>query len=224
MISRSIKVLCHGLRVFAITIKLALQRHKLRERYGGSNHQPLFAQQLVQQKTPLQWKYHRSTSPVLCMMTSSNGNIFRVTGHLCGEFTGHRGIPRTKASDAELWCYLDLHLNKRLSKQSWGWWFETLSRSLWRHGNGSGNGSLSQRARYEESVPMSWRHSGQQFWYRSLQLTSVSHLNNYNHATCRLKSPGTRLFLRPGEVYREEKSKRHIVLCEGNPSVSMEAR
>ena len=36
------------------------------------------------------------------MMTSSNGNIFRVTGHLCGEFTGPRWIPRTKASDAEL--------------------------------------------------------------------------------------------------------------------------
>ena len=36
------------------------------------------------------------------MMTSSNVNIFRVTGHLCGEFTGHRWIPRTKASDAEL--------------------------------------------------------------------------------------------------------------------------
>ena len=41
-----------------------------------------------------------------CMMTSSNGNIFRVTGPLCGEFTGHRWIPRTKASDAELWCFL----------------------------------------------------------------------------------------------------------------------
>ena len=40
------------------------------------------------------------------MMTSSNGNIFRVTGHLCGEFTGHRWIPRTKASDAELWYFL----------------------------------------------------------------------------------------------------------------------
>ena len=39
-------------------------------------------------------------------MTSSNGNIFRVTGHLCGEFTGPRWIPRTKASDAELWCLL----------------------------------------------------------------------------------------------------------------------
>ena len=26
-------------------------------------------------------------------------------------------------------------LNKRLSKQSWGWWFETPTRSLWRHCN-----------------------------------------------------------------------------------------
>ena len=39
-------------------------------------------------------------------MTSSNGNSFRVTGHLCGEFTGHRWIPLTKASDPELWCFL----------------------------------------------------------------------------------------------------------------------
>ena len=38
------------------------------------------------------------------MILSSNGNIFRVTGPLCGEFTGHRWIPLTKASDAELWC------------------------------------------------------------------------------------------------------------------------
>ena len=35
------------------------------------------------------------------MMTSSNGNIFRVTGHLCVKFTGPRWIPHTKASDAE---------------------------------------------------------------------------------------------------------------------------
>ena len=37
------------------------------------------------------------------MMTSSNGNIFRVTGLLRGEFTGQRRIPRTKA---KLWCFL----------------------------------------------------------------------------------------------------------------------
>ena len=30
------------------------------------------------------------------MMTSSHGNIFRVTGHLCGEFTSSRWIPRKK--------------------------------------------------------------------------------------------------------------------------------
>ena len=42
----------------------------------------------------------------ISMMTSSNGNVFRDTGPLCGEFTGHRWIPSTKASDAELWCSL----------------------------------------------------------------------------------------------------------------------
>ena len=40
------------------------------------------------------------------MTMSSNWNIFRVTGLLCGEFTGHRWIPITKASDAELYCFL----------------------------------------------------------------------------------------------------------------------
>ena len=36
-----------------------------------------------------------------CLMTSSNGNTFRVTGHLCRELTGPRWIPHTKASDAD---------------------------------------------------------------------------------------------------------------------------
>ena len=40
------------------------------------------------------------------IMTSSNGKFFRVMGPLCGEFIGHRWIPRTKASDTELWCFL----------------------------------------------------------------------------------------------------------------------
>ena len=49
---------------------------------------------------------HLSCTFCALMMTSSNGNIFRVTGPLCGEFTGHWWIPLTKASDAELWCLL----------------------------------------------------------------------------------------------------------------------
>ena len=71
-------------------------------------------------------------------MTSSNGNILRVTGHLRGEFTGPRWIPQIKASDAEFDVFFDLRLNKRLSKKPWGWWFETPSRPLWRHCNESG--------------------------------------------------------------------------------------
>ena len=40
--------------------------------------------------------------------------------------------PVTRSFDV----FFDLRLNKRFSKPSWGWWFETLSRPLWRHRNG----------------------------------------------------------------------------------------
>ena len=69
---------------------------------------------------------------LIYMMTSSNGNIFRVSDHLCGEsgeFPTQR--PVTRSFDV----FFDLRLNKRLNKQSWGWWFETPSCSLWRHCN-----------------------------------------------------------------------------------------
>ena len=69
------------------------------------------------------------------MMTSSNENIFRVTGHLCGEFTGPGEFPTQKPVTRSFDVYFDLRPNKWLSKQSWGWWFETLSCSLWRHRN-----------------------------------------------------------------------------------------
>ena len=51
---------------------------------------------------------HRSrmTHISVSIMALSNGNIFRVTGPLCGEPTGHRRNPRTHASDAEFWCFL----------------------------------------------------------------------------------------------------------------------
>ena len=37
-----------------------------------------------------------------CIMTSSNGNIFRITGPWWGESNGHQRIPLTRASGAEL--------------------------------------------------------------------------------------------------------------------------
>ena len=47
-----------------------------------------------------------------------------------------RWNPRTKASDFD--AFFDLRpKKKRLSKQSWGWWFETPSHPLLRHCNAS---------------------------------------------------------------------------------------
>ena len=82
-----------------------------------------------------------SIFPVL-MMTSSNENMFRVTGFcagnspvtvgnssVTGEFPSHR--PVTRSFDV----FFYMRLNKRFSKQSRRRWFETPSRSLWRHCN-----------------------------------------------------------------------------------------
>ena len=69
-------------------------------------------------------------------MASSNGNIFRVIGPLCGEFTGPGEFPTQRPVTRSFDVFFDIRLNKRLSKQPWGWWFETPSWPLWRHGNG----------------------------------------------------------------------------------------
>ena len=52
------------------------------------------------------------------MMTSSNGNIFCVTGPLCGEFTGHWWIPSQRPVMRSFDVFFDLGLNnaKRLIK------------------------------------------------------------------------------------------------------------
>ena len=82
--------------------------------------------------SPVNYVCHILVSFVQNMMTSSNGNIFRATDPLCGEFTGHPSQrPVTRSFDV----FFDPRLNKRLSKQSWGWWFETPWRSSWRHCN-----------------------------------------------------------------------------------------
>ena len=85
------------------------------------------------------------------MMTSSNGNIFRVTGPLCGEFTGLRWKrPVTRSFNV----FFDLCLNKRLSKQSWGWWFEMQSRPLWRH-----------RKHHDTIIQTLWLACIYRFWF-----------------------------------------------------------
>ena len=84
------------------------------------------------------------------MMTSSNGNIFRVTRHLCGEFRAQR--PVTRRFDV----FFDLRLNKRLRKQSWGWWFEKLSCPLWRYCNGWPSSQRTMRAFQSKMTSWHW--------------------------------------------------------------------
>ena len=66
---------------------------------------------------------HRYVLSTLCHDdVIKSKSIFRVPGSQ---------MPVTRSLDV----FFDLHLNKRLSKQSWGWWFETPSCSWWRHCN-----------------------------------------------------------------------------------------
>ena len=69
------------------------------------------------------WRHQMETFSALLAICVGNSPV-------PGEFPAQR--PVTRSSDV----FLDLRLNKRLSKQSWGWWFDTLSRPLGRHCNG----------------------------------------------------------------------------------------
>ena len=71
------------------------------------------------------------------MTTSSNGNIFHVTGPLCGEFTGEWWFPEEKPVTQCFDIFFDLRLNQQLSKQWRCWWFKMPWCSLWYHCNGS---------------------------------------------------------------------------------------
>ena len=68
------------------------------------------------------WRHQMETFSALLAICAGNSPV-------TGEFPTQR--PVTRSFDV----YFDLCPNERLSKQSWGWWFETLSRSLWRHRN-----------------------------------------------------------------------------------------
>ena len=76
----------------------------------------------------LWWRHEMETSSALLAIRAGNSPV-------PGEFPAQR--PVTRSFD----LFIDLRLNKLLSKQSWGWWFETPSRPLWRHHNG-GNTTL----------------------------------------------------------------------------------
>ena len=68
------------------------------------------------------WRHQMEIFSALLAICAGNSPV-------TGEFPTKR--PVTRSFDV----FFDLHPNERLSKQSWGWWLEMLSSSLWRHRN-----------------------------------------------------------------------------------------
>ena len=69
------------------------------------------------------WRHQMETFSALLAICAGNSPV-------PGEFPTQRPVTRSFGVN------FDLRLNKRLCKQSWGWWFETLLCLLWRHSNG----------------------------------------------------------------------------------------
>ena len=69
------------------------------------------------------WRHQMETFSALLAICAGNSPV-------PGEFPTQRPVTR------RFGVFFDLRLNKRLNKQPRGWWFETPSRSLWRHSNG----------------------------------------------------------------------------------------
>ena len=68
------------------------------------------------------WRHQMETFSALLAICAGNSPV-------PGEFPAQRPMTRSFG------VFFDLRLNKRLSKHSYGWWFETLSCPLWRHCN-----------------------------------------------------------------------------------------
>ena len=78
------------------------------------------------------WRHQMETIAALLALCVRNSAV-------AGEVPAQRPVMR--GFDV----FFDLRLNKRLSKQSWGWWFETPSRPLKRHSNDKQNYTPVQR-------------------------------------------------------------------------------
>ena len=79
------------------------------------------------------WRHQMETSFALLDIYPGNSTV-------PSEFPAQRPVTRIFV------IFFDQRLNKRLSKQSWCWWFETTSRPLWRHRNAAWHDNVLHRA------------------------------------------------------------------------------
>ena len=84
------------------------------------------------------WRHQMETFSALLAICAGNPPV-------PGEFPAQRLV--TRSFDV----FFDLRLNKRLSKQSWGWWFATPPCPLWRHSNECENYQFDNTATHSKS-------------------------------------------------------------------------
>ena len=111
--------------------------------------------------------------------------------------TGHR----TKASDAELWCFLWFAPELWLSKQSWGWWFETSTRPLLRRRNANLD---IQRYQIYIKVRYLWRINTTDNFH-----TSLCHKCKPLHSVFTLKTEKTPIW-NEEIFYLQQQTKTHL--------------
>ena len=109
------------------------------------------------------WRHQMETFSALLAICAGNSPV-------PGEFPAQR--PVTRSFDV----LFDLRLNKRLSKQTWGWWFETLSRPLWRNCNVI-------QSRYQINLStIPWVLVQRWSWPKPQALHRPSHTRHSHHA------------------------------------------
>ena len=85
---------------------------------GHANRWCIYASPSLSELIDTWWRHQMETFSALLVIYAENSPV-------SGEFPAQR--PVTRGIDV----FFDLRLNKQLSKQSWGWWFEMPSCPLW---------------------------------------------------------------------------------------------
>ena len=87
------------------------------------------------------WCHQMETFSTLLALCAGNSLV-------TGEFPTQRPVTQSFG------VFFDLRLNKRLSKKSWGWWFETPSCSLWCYCNEDKIVSQMKKREFPNAVPL----------------------------------------------------------------------
>ena len=149
------------------------------------------------------------------MMTSSNGNISALVALCAGNSPVTGELPSQRPVTQGFDVFFDVCLNIRLSKQSWGWWFETPSPSLWSHCNTTTNSclyfmgctALWQGSRMDELFTRQWETTSflsKCSYWTCIFIMNIVNSRNSTHTPNAGKLHGTLLILKSGMLIEVE--------------------